>query len=302
MQRLRLLISVLILTGLVPGSVLARDVELRSRSDTDATGTSFPAVSNESSSNTGQRMSTEERLSRVEGIVDGQMLDILMRLQSIEREIQVLRGTIEVHTHQLDEGSKKQKELYLDLDRRLSAIEKQVQTLATAPPAPTPSQPPAAAPVAPATTPATPKGPAAVEKTPAEDEQQIYQQALDFLYQQQYDKAVTGFRGYIHKYPKGRYAHVCQYWVAEAFFAQGLYKPAIVEYQRLITGYPASPKIAEAMLKVGDSYIRLNEPAKARPVLEQIGRSYPGTDEARQAHSLLAKIKTKPATTTGKKK
>jgi tol-pal system protein YbgF len=301
MQRTgRVVISVACLL-LVAASPQARDVELRSQGDADATGTGFPAASAPAASG-GKPASIEDRLTRVENIVDGQMLDVVMRLQSMEREIQVLRGEIELHTHQLDEQSKKQRDLYVVLDQRLQALEKQIQSLtATQGNAATvlPAVPATTPPAIPVTTPipitATPaRSVASAPAKPVENDQQVYQQALDFLYQQHFDKAIGGFRGYIQKFPQGRYAHVSQYWIAEAYYALGQFKAAVNEYQKLIDTYPASPKLAEAMVKMGESYTKLNDRGHAQRSYELVIRSYPGTDEARQAQVLLQKLKMMP--------
>lgn len=290
MQRTLLRAGLVALAGFTFSAVHARDVDLRTRGEADA-AVALPAATGGSSG--AQRMSSEERITRLEAIADGQMLDLLMRLQAVERELQLLRGEAEVHSHQIADGGKKQRDLYLDLDRRLQALEKQLQTLSAAAPAA----------VGAASVPATPTTPAeAAADKAAQDDQQAYQQALDLLYQQQFDKAITGFRGYIQKYPRGRYAHVSQYWIAEAYFAQNQYKQAVVEYQKLINEYPSSPKLAEAMLKTGDCHLKLNDTAKAQRTFEQVVRNYPGTEEARQAQAALQKLKTKPAAATPPKK
>lgn len=291
MQRTLLRAGLVALAGFTFSVVQARDVDLRTRGEGDA-AVALPAATTGGGSGA-QRMSTEERIARLEAIADGQMLDLLMRLQTMEREFQLLRGEAEVHGHQIADGSKKQKDLYLDLDRRLQVLEKQLQTMSAAAPAA----------VAATSAPATPAKPAeAAADKAVQDDQQAYQQALDHLYQQQFDKAITGFRGYIQKYPKGRYAHVSQYWIAEAYFAQNQYKQAVAEYQKLINEYPTSPKLAEAMLKAGDCHLKLNDSAKAQNSFEQVVRSYPGTEEAKQAQAALQKLKTKPAAATPPKK
>ena len=282
-----LLVSIVAYIGVAPVTLWARDVQLRSQSEADATGTSFSAAPAAIGSG-GKQFSVEDRLVRLENIADGQMLDIVMRLQAMEREIQVLRGEIELHSHQLEEQGKKQRDLYVVLDQRLQALEKQLQGLAAAAP-PVQGVAAATAPI-----PATYSTVEATATPAAEDDQKTYQQALDNLYQQQFDKAINGFRTYIQKSPQGRYAHVSQYWIAEAYYALGQFKSAVTEYQKLIDTYPASPKLAEAMVKMGEGYLKLNESNRAQKALDQVVRSYPGTDEARQAQALLQKMKTMP--------
>ena len=127
----------------------------------------------------------------------------------------------------------------------------------------------------------------------SETEQQAYQQAFNLLRELKYDKASKAFREFLGKYPDGRYAHIAQYWLAETNYAQRRFKQAIADYQTLIDKYPASPKLAEALLKIGYSQYELKNYAAARESLERLIASYPGTTEAGQARNLLQKIRLK---------
>lgn len=291
MNRPLLVLSIIAWWGAVSAGALARDVDLRPRSEADAASTSFPTniTSSTTSTATGARLSTEERLVRLEAIVDSQIPEMLTRIQTLEREVQSLRGEQESQAHQLHDVNKKQRDLYIDIDRRILNLEKltQGQSAANIP-----------APPVSTTTNATP--PAAAkpvdDKTDsaAADDQQAYQQAFDNLREQRFEKAIAEFRNYIKNFPKGRYAHISQYWIAEAFFAQGQFKDAVLSYQKLIDNYPGSPKLAEAMLKITESYYKLNDMSNAQKAAERLLKAYPGTEEAKQGQALLQKIKAHP--------
>ena len=89
------------------------------------------------------------------------------------------------------------------------------------------------------------------------------------------------------------HAHIAQYWLAETNYAQRRFKQAIADYQALIDKYPDSPKLAEALLKIGYSQYELKNYAAARESLERLIANYPGTTEAGQARNLLQKIRLK---------
>ena len=61
----------------------------------------------------------------------------------------------------------------------------------------------------------------------------------------------------------------------------------------MIDKYPASPKLAEAMLKIGYSQYELKDYAAAEASLQRLLQAYPGTTEAGQAQNLLQKIRLK---------
>ena len=294
MNRSFLLFCTATLWGAISAGALARDVDMRPRSEADSARTTFPTTTTTAAtaSTTGSsgRLTTEERISRLEAIADSQILEMLSRIQTLEREIQLLRGEQESQAHQLGDINKKQRDLYIDIDRRLLNLEKLTQsqsgTNTTAAVATTTNSP---------QTPASkPGGDKAEAANAAEDDQQAYQQAFDYLRDQRYEKAIAEFRSYVKKFPKGRYAHVSQYWIAESFFAQGQFKDAILAYQKLIESYPASPKLAEAMLKSAESYYKLNDMSNAQKTAERLLKAYPGTEEAKQGQALLQRIKTHP--------
>jgi tol-pal system protein YbgF len=213
------------------------------------------------------------RVERLERLLDSQSLvDMVTRLEQLQREVQSLRGQVEEQNHIIEGLKRRQRELYLDVDRRLSQMERE---------GPAPGSVPANA-----AAPANNGGAAAPE-----EERKAYQQAFDLLRDLQYAKAITAFRQFLKQYPDGRYAHIAQYWLGEANYAQRNFKAAIADYSKLLEKYPNSPKLAEAMLKIGYSYSELGNRDAATKMLQQLVDRYPGTTEAGQARSLLNKFR-----------
>ena len=250
----------------------------------------------------------EQRLERVERILDSQALvDMLSRLDALQSDLQQLRGQAEEQNHALEELRQRQRDLYLDIDRRLSRLEREGPEAAA-------TDAPQASGKASATEPAPVAGAAAKAGTsPAQStqgatkpsptttapasseavarERQAYQKAFDLLRQLRYQPAIEAFQGFLKQYPDGRYAHIAQYWLGEANYAQRNFKAAIASYQQLLQRYPRSPKVAEAMLKIGYSYYELGQKDEARQTLAELVRAHPGTTEAGQAQRLLETIK-----------
>jgi tol-pal system protein YbgF len=123
-----------------------------------------------------------------------------------------------------------------------------------------------------------------------QQEREAYQKAFDMLRELRYAQATAAFREFLKSYPKGRYAHIAQYWLGEAGYAQRDFRQAITDYNALLVNFPESPKLAEAMLKMGYSYYELKEPDQARKILEQLLQQYPDSTEAGQARNLLKRI------------
>lgn len=293
MKKRLLLVSCVCLFAVDLQLAAARDVQLRSRPG-DATST----LGVTSSDNT-QQLSTKERVQRLERILDNQgLVDMLLRLENMQSELQILRGEIELHSHELEQIKQRQRDLYIDIDRRLLRMERSgpdssAATTPASPQTPVPSTPAAAPAAKPATAPAA----TATTKPKADfaTEQKAYQHAFDLLRELRYDQAVTAFRQFIATYPGGRYAHIAQYWIGEANYAQRKFKQAITDYQKLIDGYPKSPKLAEALLKIGYSQYEIKSLKQAEATLSRLVKDYPGTTEAGQAKNLIQKIRLKRA-------
>lgn len=228
-----------------------------------------------------QKPTTEQRILKLERLLESKgLVEMHIKLEELQKEVQILRGEIELQTHTLESIKKSQRDLYVDIDRRLLKIERSASGVAHAPVTP-------AAPVA---------GNAAgtATQTARNDiarEQKAYQEAFDLLRDLRYDKSIDAFRRFLQAYPDGRYSHIAQYWIGEANYAQRNYKSAIKDYQVLIKRYPSSPKLAEAMLKISYCYYELNDLNNADLNLQRLIKTYPDSTEAGQARNLLKKVR-----------
>ena len=239
----------------------------------------------------------ESRLNRLERLVNSKgLVDIMVRVESMQNELQRLLGEIELQKHSLDEIKKRQRDLYVDIDRRLLQIERRSGSSSaqrTMPLAPMRTQTPVVKDIkVPSSSAKSRKSPSAAKVTKSQEGEQVaYQKAFDLLRALRYDKATLAFRQFLDNYPDGRYAHIAQYWLAETSYHTRKYDVAVKDYQALIDNYPKSPKRADALLKIGYSQFELKSFSKAKEVLETLVQSYPGTTEAGQAQNLLQKIR-----------
>ena len=237
----------------------------------------------------------EDRLNRLERLVNSKgLVDVMVRVESLQSELQRLVGEIELQKHTLEQIKKRQRDLYLDIDRRILQIERRSGSSSASASEPTYSSAPIK------NTPTVTKTPirktAPIVATPRvikkkEGEQVAYQKAFDLLRALRYEKATLAFRQFLSDFPDGRYAHIAQYWLAETSYHTRKYTVAVEDYQTLINQYPKSPKRADALLKIGYSQFELKLFAQAKSVLNKLIQSYPGTTEAGQAENLLQKIR-----------
>jgi tol-pal system protein YbgF len=243
----------------------------------------------------------ETRIQQLERRLDSRSLVSLMeQVSALQREVQQLRGDIEVQMHTMEGLQKRQRDLYLDIDRRLHRLEAGgVQGQATDVPAGAATLPAGAAAGPPAVAPPSATGSVAATapaSTPAAalnpvEERKDYDRALEQLKEGRYAEASSAFQAFLEKYPGSSYADNAQYWLGEVYYVTREFQPALSEFGKVIEAYPDSTKIADAKLKIGYIQYELKDWKKARDMLGQVVQGFPGTTTARLAQERLDRMK-----------
>jgi tol-pal system protein YbgF len=249
-------------------------------------------------------LSTSERLDRIERQLEGRgLIDLLNQIEKLQGDVQQLRGEIEVQNHQLEDMQRRQKDLYLDIDRRLQQLETgQPAGAAGAASAPPPSVPDVSAqpsyevppqtespPVMVAPPPVAP-APAAAPVNTAE-QQAEYEKALAILREGRYVEAATDFNRFLEKYPGSAYSDNAYYWLGETYYVTRDFDRSLAAFNQLVANYPMSPKLPGARLKIGYIYYEKQDWTAARKELGAVVTGYPDTTEARLADERLQRMK-----------
>jgi len=252
------------------------------------------------------------RLGKLEGAIqqNQQLLGLLKEVETLRAEVARMRGQAEVQMHQLDTLGKRQNDLYIDLDQRITDMAKQARPAAVAPVespaastqvAPAAVQPPveatpAQAPIA-AAAPAATVAPAAAQAaatTPQLDplvESRSYETALANFREGNYAGAITGFRGFLKAYPDSALAPNAQYWIGYSYYVLKDYKAALAHQQKLVAAYPGSAKVPDALFNIATNQVALDDLAGARKTLEELVAKHPGSNAASLAARRLAVLK-----------
>jgi tol-pal system protein YbgF len=211
------------------------------------------------------------------------VLDLLHQIEALQEEVRQLRNTTELQGHEMEQLKGRQRALYDDLDRRLREAERRGGTTGVVP-VPAPSMAGGAAPES-----SAPPAPAAARSSTAQ-QQQEYDAAFALMKQGLYDRAIKAFREFLGKYPDSGLADNSQYWIAEGNYVLRNYKLALEEFNKVL-GYAQSPKIPDAMLKIGYVHYELGAYDKARKSLADVQQRFPGTTVARLAATRLEKMR-----------
>jgi tol-pal system protein YbgF len=245
---------------------------------------------------------TDARLDSIERKLDSRgLLEMLNRVEQMQRDIQQLRGEIEVQTHTLENIQRRSREQYLDIDRRLQqletgqagtppmdAVEESAAQMPTVVPPATQAPPDMTGMPAPETQRPPQQTVAPVEQA---GERAEYEQALAILREGRYDEATQAFNRFLASYPGSGYADNANYWLGETYYVTRDFDRALTTFTQLTETYPNSPKAPDSYLKTGYIYYEQQNWPDARQALDTVVSGYPGTTAARLAADRLQRMK-----------
>lgn len=221
----------------------------------------------------------EARLIRIERVVDNQsLIELSTQLDQLQAQTQALRGEIETLRFESENAGNRQRQLYLDVDTRLQTLEEGQARL---------MEPPPVAVIDPAETqiPEIPQRPVL-----SGSDQDNYQAAFDLLKNGQYMDSAEAFRQFLVVFPSSPLADNAQYWLAETYYVQRQFTTALPAFELVVTAYPNSIKLPDALLKIGFCNYELSQWDQARAALERVVREFPDTTAARLATQRLERM------------
>ena len=118
-------------------------------------------------------------------------------------------------------------------------------------------------------------------------------------------RAAEALKGFLERYPQSEHAAEAkklldrangrladhERYVAEFYFKRGKWAGAAARYETLVERFPGSKHEAEALLKLAESCIRLDEKHRARTALQKLIVSHPQDPRRARAEELLASLR-----------
>lgn len=226
--------------------------------------------------------------------------DFVNKLQSLQKELQELRGQVEIQAHELDE-LKQQRLALQDINANTgnsssthnSNLDEHMQANNV--------------PQNQNSTPKTKQSSSdltmdvqsiqdldqkannAPRLNPA-DEQISYLAAYDLVKQKQFPQATQAMQQFLSKYPHGGYSANAHYWLGELYLANKEYSSAIEQFDTVIHNFKTSSKHAPSRLKLGYALAESGRIAEAKEQLTTVMNLYPDTSTAKLAHNKLTKL------------
>lgn len=204
------------------------------------------------------RAELEQRVAQLERLADNPgLLELSRQIEVLNAELRSLRGDLEELQFALQGAREQQRAQYLDLDRRLQAVEDSASRLAAG---------------------------AAVDPAIA------YQSAFDLLKAGQYAEARAGFERFLVDHPQHELASNAQYWLGEVSYVERDYAAALAAFGKVLQGYSQARKAPDALLKTGYCQYELKRYPEARATLRRVMEEFPDSAAAKDAAARLSRM------------
>ena len=214
--------------------------------------------------------SPEQRVTALEQrLVQKNRVQIEMQqhIDSLQQELNELRGLTETHSYRLNQMLQRQRELYQEIDKRFAALNV----------------------ARPATEQAIDPN---VDSSQALSMTQLYNGALNLaLKDKKFDLAIVQFERYLVEFPKSTYSANAHYWLGQLLLTQGSVEKAKTQFEQLVEQYPDSSKRADALVKLGKIAQDSKQTAKAKSIYIKVIKQYPNKSAAQIARTRLSSMK-----------
>jgi len=195
-------------------------------------------------------------------------MELFFQLQTLQEEVQLLRGMVEEQAHEISRLQQQRMEDYLDLDRRVSMLTDASRSGSAAD---TGSRQGSATAPAPAVS--------------GNAETEAYRAAYQLLRDRNVDEAIEAFTAYLQEYPKGNFAGNSYYWLGEIFLLKDDLEQSREWFTRLLNDFPRDRKVSDTKFKLGTVYHRMGNDSRAQQLLQEVAGD--GSDASRLAKRYL---------------
>jgi len=204
--------------------------------------------------------------------------DMSYQLSEIQREVRALTGQVEDNTFKLKQIQDRQRDLYRDIETRLSGMANQ------------PTQKDKSA---------KPKSTRSIKKTSTATNANLadsgnarreFEAAFALVRNKNYTAAIAAFDKFLSEYPTSSYSANARYWMGQVYLVQNNLIDAEKQFAMLISEFPDSSKSAAAKLKLGDIFIKQEKWQEAKTYYSDVASNHTGAQQ-QLARKGLDKIK-----------
>ncbi|MEM0514700.1 tol-pal system protein YbgF [Pseudoalteromonas sp. YIC-827] len=227
---------------------------------------------------TASESSIEQRLSRLEQMMQSRNImqaNLQQQLDMLQDEVSQLRGITEEHSYKLEKVLQRQRELYQEIENRVSAAYTQQPSYEM------PQE-------------QTQQGDTGLNVTAVStdlSENEAYDKAVKLIMQdKRYDAAIPEFQSFLQSYPNSVYAANAHYWLGQLLTIKGDTAGAKSHFETVVNQYSDSNKRPDALLKLGTLEQQQGQLAKAKQLFNEVITQYPNTTAAKLAAERVSKL------------
>jgi tol-pal system protein YbgF len=200
-------------------------------------------------------------LEKLRNQLRGEVAELRGQVEIISNELNAAQQKVDKLNNDLSNAQRREKDLYADLNQRLSKLEPRNQIID------------------------------GVEVEVTQNEQKQFDEAAALLKKKDFSRASQAFMAFLQRFPTSDYAAQAYYLLGSSYFAEGNCKNAIPELQTVINRYPLTQRAPDAMLNLAICQDDLNDKSAARDTMEALIKKYPESSAAKIARSKLGALK-----------
>ncbi|MDR2679039.1 MAG: tol-pal system protein YbgF [Zoogloeaceae bacterium] len=193
------------------------------------------------------------------------ILDLQTKLLGQQEEIARLKGALETLSYQHEQLARRVQDYYNEHEERLRRLESSGGSGN-----------------------ASSGGSAAVEVL---TDTQAYEAALNLFKAGKYAEAAKAFERFGDNFPDSDIAPNAMFWLGNAFYALNNCKDAISAQETVLSRWPSSPRVPDAMLAIADCQRDKGNTTAARSTLNALANQYPKSQAAVKAKERLAQLR-----------
>ena len=196
--------------------------------------------------------------------------ELMRQVMQLQQEVSYLRGKSEEQGYQIQKLQRQQKELYADLDRRLTEA----------------SQGGLSGAELSGSEGGESTGGADASDQNLSDAQQAYNKAFSQFSNKEYAFAKSSFKSFVKDYPKHPLAANAHYILGQLHSNDKEYKQAAFEFEAVYSQFPETEIKDKAMLKLAQTHELSGNKAEAKKTYQALVKAFPNTTAGK-----LAKVK-----------
>lgn len=213
----------------------------------------------------------EQLTARIEATSRAQ-LELVNQNETLRTEVANLRGQIEVLTHELESLKQRQRDFYVDLDKRMQRIEG--------------STPPASADAG-ALLGTAPAANASTADPAAESAE--YEAALTLLKGGKHAEALAAFNRFIARHPQSASLPSAHFWAGNAALQARDISASRGHFNTVLQRWPQDKVAPDAMLGLANTQQALGDARGSQETLRKVISQYPNSTAAQQASQRLGR-------------